>query len=259
VEKLTEESRTALVQLLLAVADDKLLLGHRNADWTGLAPILEEDIAFSSLAQDELAHASALYDFVGNLLGTKADRLAFGRQPQEYRCAQLVEPSDKFNWATALCRSFFCDHFDALRLGRLGRSSYTPLAQLGLRLAAEEQVHVEHVDSWMVRLGRGGSEANGRLQEVLDRLTPLAPTLLEPTAGQEKLEAEGIYPTIAPGMFERWSGDLNKVAREAGLKLELKPPSANTAGGRRGVHSDAFASALDELTEVYRVEPEAAW
>jgi ring-1,2-phenylacetyl-CoA epoxidase subunit PaaC len=259
VDKLNDESRKALVQLLLAVADDKLLLGHRNADWTGLAPILEEDIAFSSMAQDELAHASALYDFVAGLVGTKADRLAFGRQAEEYRCAQIVELSDNFDWATALCRGFFCDHFDVLRLGRLGRSSYTPLAQLASRLVAEEQVHVEHVDSWMQRLGRGGTEANTRLQEALNRLAPLAPTLLEPTEGQAKLEAEGIYPEAEPGMFERWAGGLHTIAREARLKLELKPAAASAPGGRRGVHSDAFAKALDELTEVYRIEPEAAW
>src|SRR5262245_63515719 len=106
------------------------MLGHRNADWTGLAPILEEDIAFSSLSQDELAHATALYQMVAGMLGTSADKLAYGRKPEEYRCAQLVELSDEFNWATAIGRNFFCDHFDAGRLARLAQSAYTPLAQL---------------------------------------------------------------------------------------------------------------------------------
>src|SRR6516162_586424 len=99
--QLADDLKKPLADLLLSVADDKLMLGHRNADWTGLAPILEEDIAFSSLAQDELAHASALYQVVGGLLGTTADKLAYGRRPDEYRCAPLVELSDEFNWATA--------------------------------------------------------------------------------------------------------------------------------------------------------------
>ncbi len=258
-DKLTDESRTALVQLLLSIADDKLLLGHRNADWTGLAPILEEDIAFSSMAQDELAHASALYEFVANRLDTKADRLAFGRKPEEYRCAQIVELSDNFDWATALCRSFFCDHFDLLRLTRLGHSTYTPLAQLASRLAAEEQLHVDHTDDWIRRLGRGGSEAHGRLQEALNRLAPLAVMLLEPTEGQAKLEAEGIYPATSPSTAERWASDLQKIAHDARLSFEWKPLSPDAKGGRRGVHSDGFPAVLDELTEVYRVEPEAAW
>src|SRR5689334_3661859 len=129
-DKPAEHLQQPFVQLLLSVADDKFILGHRNADWTGVAPILEEDIAFSSLSQDELAHASALYQMVASLSGTTADKLAFGRRPDEYRCAQIVELSDEFNWALAICRSFFCDHFDLLRLERLAQSQYMPVAQL---------------------------------------------------------------------------------------------------------------------------------
>jgi ring-1,2-phenylacetyl-CoA epoxidase subunit PaaC len=258
-DKLPEQLRQPFTQLLLSIADDKLLLGHRNADWTGLAPILEEDIAFSALSQDEIAHASALYEMVANLLGTKADRLAFGRRPEEYRCAQIVELSDEFNWATAICRSFYCDHFDWVRLQRLALSAYTPIAQLAARLAAEEQIHVEHTDSWMRRLGRGGEPAHGRMQEALNNLAPLAPALFEPTEGLELLEAQGIYPKTEPGMFERWCEDLGSVARDAGLVLSFQPPLATGLGGRHGKHSDAFLPLLDELTEVYRIEPEAAW
>ena len=241
------------------MADDKFMLGHRNADWTGLAPILEEDIAFSALAQDELAHAQALYQMAGGILGIKPDQLAFGRQAEEYRCAQIVELSDQFNWARALARNFFCDHFDALRLGRLAQSSYAPLAQLGARLAAEEQIHVDHVDTWMQRLGRGGQDSCARMQAALDELSLLAPMLLEPTPGLQALEEEGVYPNVEGGSFERWSRALAHVARAAGLNLQLQPPPDNALGGRRGRHSPAFAALLDELTEVYRLEPEAAW
>ncbi len=258
-DKLPEHLKEPFVQLLLSIADDKFMLGHRNADWTGLAPVLEEDIAFSSLSQDELAHASALYQMIAGLLGTKADTLAFGRKPGDYRCAQIVELSDEFNWATAICRNFFSDHFDLLRLRRLAQSSYTPVAQLATRLAAEEQFHVEHVDSWMARLGRAGDEAHGRIQKALNALAPLASALLEPTEGLELLEAEGIYPRTRPDLFKRWSEDLHEVAREAGLELKLQPLANDIAGGRRGQHSEAFLPLLDELTEVYRIEPEAAW
>lgn len=256
--QIDDQLKSPLCDLLLSVADDKLFLGHRNADWTGLAPILEEDIAFSSLSQDELAHATALYQLVSELRGTTANALAFGRRPEEYRNTQLVEFSDEFDWAVALCRSLFCDHFDALRLNRLAKSSYKPLAQLAARLAAEEQVHIDHADSWVTRLGRGGKEANERMQSALDRLAPLAPSLFEPTAGVEKLEAAGIYPGSSAAMFADWSRDVMKVVGDAGLRLTIPSPTRE-AGGRRGMHSDAFGPMLDELTEVYRLEPGAAW
>jgi ring-1,2-phenylacetyl-CoA epoxidase subunit PaaC len=83
--------------------------------------------------------------------------------------------------------------------------------------------------------------------------------LAEPTLGLEKLEAAGVYPDLQPSMFERWSNDLRQVVEDAGLRLDLHPPAADSIGGRRGRHSDAFLPLLDELTEVYRLEPEAAW
>jgi ring-1,2-phenylacetyl-CoA epoxidase subunit PaaC len=259
VDKLPAEIQQPLVELLLSVADDKFILGHRNADWTGLAPILEEDIAFSSLSQDEISHAIALYQIVAGLIGSTPDKLAYGRKPEEYRCAALVELSDEFDWAVALARNFFCDHLDFLRLGRLAQSSYAPVAQLAGRLVAEEQVHVHHVDALLKRLGHGTSESHERMQNALNRLAPLAAGLLEPMPGIELLEAQGVYPRIEPGMFERWSDELKRAANESELKLDLQPPKPEEQGGRRGRHSATFASLLEELTEVYRLEPEAAW
>jgi ring-1,2-phenylacetyl-CoA epoxidase subunit PaaC len=259
VDRLNDEFKQPLVELLLSIADDKFILGHRNADWTGLAPILEEDIAFSSLSQDELAHATALYQMAAGFLETTADKLAFARKPAEFRCAQIVELSDGFNWATALCRNFFCDHFDFLRLTRLANSSYTPLAQLSGRLAAEEKIHVEHVDSWMKRLGRSGDPARSRMQESLNDMAIYAPMLMEAPEGMEILEMEGIYPKTEPGLFDRWKRVLGDVARDAGLILQIQAPAGGTIGGRRGKHSAGFPALVDELTEIFRLEPEAAW
>ena len=110
------------------------------------------------------------------------------------------------------------------------------------------------VGAWL-----SNDDANHRMQEALNGLAPLAPMLFEPTEGQEVLEREKIYPQSEPAMFDRWSQDLLEVARDAGLTLSLQRPTAKIIGGRRGVHGAAFPAALDEMTEVYRVEPEAAW
>src|SRR4029078_1664005 len=79
------------VDLLLSLADDELILGWRNSEWTGIAPSLEEDVAFSSIAQNEIGHARALYELAARERGTSADALAFDRAPEEYRCSRLVE------------------------------------------------------------------------------------------------------------------------------------------------------------------------
>src|ERR671919_264966 len=62
--------------MLLEIADDELILGWRDSEWTGIAPFLEEDVAFSSFAQGEIGHARALYELAAGELGTDADALA---------------------------------------------------------------------------------------------------------------------------------------------------------------------------------------
>ena len=254
-----DDLKAPFTELLLSIADDKFILGHRMSDWTGLAPILEEDIAFSAISQEEIAHAAELYRLAAPLLGTHADALAFGRKPQEYRCANLVELADDFNWATAIARQFFCDHLDVIRFDRLSRSSYEPLAALARRIKAEEAVHVDHADTWMIHLGGGGDDARGRMQEALEALSPHAAMLFEPTDGVERLEKAGICPKSEVDMFDQWSNDLSQVIEGADLKLRLDRPAPEKVGGRRGRRSDGFVGLLDELAEVFRQEPEAAW
>ena len=254
-----ENLKPALTTLLLALADDKLLLGHRNSDWTGLGPILEEDIAFSHLAQDEMAHAQAIYELVGQLTARSADELAFGRKPDEYRSACIVEVPDEFDWATALVRRFFCDHFDALRLERMSSSSWTPLAHLSRRILDEEKLHVEHVDGWILRLGRGSKESHDRMQKALDSLAPEATWLFEPFDGLKGLVDAKIYPGSDFTMADAWTSDLQRVAGNSGLRVQIEFGSPETKGGRRGVHTPHLEALLDEMCEVWRMEPGAAW
>jgi ring-1,2-phenylacetyl-CoA epoxidase subunit PaaC len=250
-----------MIDLLLGLADDKLVAGVRNSDWTGLGPILEEDIAFSSLAQDEIAHAQAVYELLAGPTGRSADDLAFGRTPAEMRCCAIVEIPDDFDWATALARHFFCDHFDAHRLERLARSSWAPLAALARRLVVEERVHVEHVDGWMSRLGRSTPAARQRVQAALDALAPHASMLLEPVEEEPALVAAGLYPLepAATDTFTAWRDDLRAVLEPAGLRALVTRPGPDARGGRRGVHTRHLAPLLEEMSEVYRIEPGAAW
>jgi len=247
------------VNLLLAAADDKLFLGHRNSEWTGLGPILEEDIAFSALAQDEMAHASALYELAGTIDGRSADQLAFARQPAEYRCAAIVEVPDEFDWATALARRLFCNHFDVLRLERFAHSAFKPLSHLARRLAAEQQAHVQHVDDWIVRLGTGTPESHRRIQQAIGAIAPVSTTLFEPFDGLKGLVDAGLYPGSDFEMYDRWCAAISHVLGQAHLTVHFEIGESDDRGGRRGVHTLHLAPMLDEMCEVYRLEPDAAW
>lgn len=254
-----DQHKPALTTLLLALADDKLLLGHLNSDWTGLGPILEEDIAFSHLAQDEIAHAQAVYELASQITGKSADELAFGRPPEVFRSAHVVEVPDEFDWATALARKLFCDHFDLLRLNRMAKSEWKPLRDLATRIADEEKLHVEHTDAWIIRLGKGTKESHDRLQNALDALGPIAAWLFEPFDGLKGLVDAKIYPGSDFEMFDQWEREIKDVCAKANLHVELPVGEPENKGGRRGVHTKHLPGILDEMCEVWRLEPNAKW
>jgi ring-1,2-phenylacetyl-CoA epoxidase subunit PaaC len=164
-------------QELLALADDELVLGWRNTEWTGIAPFLEEDVAFSSIAQTEIGHARAWYELAAHEPGTDADALAFDRDPGEYLCAPLVTLRLVPDWAGTIARHWLYETADAIRIGDLKGSSEPEIAGLAEKIDREEAYHRIHADMWAARLTE--SPAGDRFEAALDELWPYALGLLE--------------------------------------------------------------------------------
>ncbi len=129
-------------ELLLGLADDELVIGWRDSEWTGIAPLLEEDVAFSSIAQNEIGHARAVYE----LLSDDADALAFDRPLDEYRCAPLVE-LHLLDWAHTIARRWLYEVADEIRITAL--TAELPLAA---KINREEAYHRMHAEMWRERL-----------------------------------------------------------------------------------------------------------
>src|SRR3954447_27064575 len=140
------------VELLLQLADDELILGWRESEWTGIAPFLEEDVAFSSIAQNEIGHARALYELAARELGTTADELAFDRRPEEYRCPRLVQRL-LLEWAPTIARRWLYELADKVRIEHLMQSDDAELAGLAAKIDREEAYHRMHAELWAGRLG----------------------------------------------------------------------------------------------------------
>ena len=162
-------------QLLLELADDELILGWRNSEWTGIAPFLEEDVAFSSIAQNEIGHARALYDLAAAALGTDADALAFDRSPTEYRCAPLVQLRLVPDWARTIARHVLYETADAIRIERLKGHEDAELAGVAAKIEREELYHRLHAEMWLERLA--GEE---RYAAAVEELWPFALGVLAP-------------------------------------------------------------------------------
>ncbi|MBD0339314.1 MAG: phenylacetate-CoA oxygenase subunit PaaC [Thermoleophilia bacterium] len=153
---------------LLELADDELVLGWRDSEWTGIAPFLEEDVAFSSIAQNEIGHARAVYELLARERGTTADELAFDREPGEYRCSALVQLRLVPDWARTIARHVLYEEEDERRVKELMSSDDPQVSGLAAKIDREEAYHRIHAQMWAERL-RG----EPRFESALEELRPL--------------------------------------------------------------------------------------
>lgn len=248
-------SDPALEALLLSMADDEFVIGFWDSEWTGIAPMLEEDIAMSSLATDELGHARALYGLLGELTGRDPDAIAYDRQPEDFRHARLLD-HPRTDWAFSMARRWLYDTADAVRLEALVGSTYAPLADLVAKIRREERYHLLHVDAWFHRLAGTPGEPRDRLSAALETLRPDATTVFSPLPGEERLVAAGILASPTAALSERWLAEATSILTS--LALPPPDPAADLDRGRLD-HSAAFRWLWGEFTSVRRLDPVAAW
>jgi ring-1,2-phenylacetyl-CoA epoxidase subunit PaaC len=211
---------TDRAQLLLELADDELILGWRNSEWTGIAPFLEEDVAFSSIAQNEIGHARALYELAAAELGGDADSLAFDRRPEEYRCAPLVQLRLVPDWARTIARHVLYETADAVRIAALKEHDDAELAGVAAKIEREEVYHRLHAEMWLERL-----RSEARFTDAVEELWPYALGVLEP----------GLRPALA-----------ERVGRPEVQAVERSAPG------------EEFAALWEEMTMVRRSAPVGA-
>lgn len=246
-------------EYLLALADDEHMVGARHTGWIGLGPFLEEDLAFCSIAQDELGHAIGLYELLlrdaGRDPSAELDAFALLREPADYRSSHLaeVECSD---WADSLVRHWLYDRAEALRWSALADSSHTGVAALSARASSEERFHLDHAERFMGRVA-----STPQIAAAVERLLPLAVGAWSPVAGEEAALAQGITSTSSAELAARWRDDIQGDADRWGLEL-VWPDAASAdvaSHADRCVRIDGFGGFHEGLTVVLALDPAATW
>ena len=276
----------ALVSVVTALGDDELIIGHRHSEWTGFAPHIEEDVAFSSIAQDEIGHAAAYYSLVAKVTEDDPDRIALGRSKDEYRNAIICE-RDNADWGYTLARHWLYDHADAIRLESLEATTHEELAALVTKIRREERYHLLHADTWMKRVAQGPVEGRKRLADSVAIAFPEAAALFEPFENEEQAVSERLLPEPSSDLRKRFveamadkldalglpthmtrhseegaefvassSGDL--IASDNGEQPK-EQQAGDGAGGRSGRRTEDFDALWDDLTAMYRTAPGATW
>jgi ring-1,2-phenylacetyl-CoA epoxidase subunit PaaC len=244
-----------LDDLLLSMADDEFVIGFSDSEWTGIAPLLEEDVAMSSLSQDELGHAAALYGLLAELNGTDADGLAYDREPAEYRHARLLDHG-RGDWAMTIARRYLYESADAVRLEALAAGAWDPLAGLVGKLQREERYHAMHIGSWFERLAGATGEPRDRLVHALETLGSDAGTVFTPLPDEPALIEAGILAHPMTELEADWRERLAPTF--ARFDLPAPPPTTRPERGRTD-HGDDFLWLHGEFSSVRRSDPGATW
>lgn len=246
--------QTALCEKLLALGDDELILGHRDSEWAGHAPILEEDIAFGNVALDEMGHAQIWYNLRRDLTGEEPDRLVYFRDPADFRSLQMAE-LPKGDWAFTIVRQYLFDAAEGVFLAQLAGSQYRPLAEAAAKIGREELYHHRHSSNWVKRLGLGTAESHHRMQNALNELWPYTAQLFAPLPGEEGLVAAGFVPD-PHALRSTWLATVVPFLQESSLGA---PEAEMGSAAGRHQHTDHLTTLLDELQEVARYDPTAEW
>ncbi|SNT50296.1 ring-1,2-phenylacetyl-CoA epoxidase subunit PaaC [Bacillus sp. OK838] len=257
----------AIKELLLQLADDDFIHSYRGAEWLGLAPHIEEDVASASISQDTMGHAAIYYKLLDELGEGDADKLAHDRPAKERRNAIILElvngpgyymKDPDYDWAFAVVRNYFYTQAKAIKVQSLHSCSYEPLAEVAQKVQMELYYHLMHWKTWFVQLlGSGHEEAALRMKAAIGKTMPdFAGVFSLGQYGEEMVEL-GLIEGEAD-LQKKWIEAITPIFESVGLAATIEIGMAR-GDGRNGQHTEDLEKALETLSEVYATDRAASW
>lgn len=250
-------STDQLINYILHLADNALILGHRNSEWCGHGPILEQDIAISNISLDLIGQARNFYQYAALLKGDNSteDGFAYFRDSKEFKNILLVE-LPKGDWAQTILRQFFFSAYQHLLFEKLKESKDEQIAAIAAKSLKEVTYHLRWSSEWVIRLGDGTEESHNRMLKAMDSLWSYTGEMFIPANYELQMLENGVGTDVTL-VKENWMQKVKEVFVEAGLTV----PSGSLiqTGGKEGKHTQYLEDILKELQSVARAHPTATW
>ena len=256
----------ALTELLYQLADDDFLLAFRGSEWLGLAPHIEEDVAFSSISQDTMGHAAVYYQLLEELGEGDADYLAHGRKASERKNAILLELKNgtgtyleepRYDWAFTVVRNYFYDTYKKIKLDSLKSSSYVPLRNAAIKISMEQYYHIMHWSTWFKQLTLAKGVARDRMKQAISRVWDEFQGVLSLGALADEMVDHQLIDSEEK-LTEAWFAYIKPIFE--GVQVDFPGPCRMKLGnGREGIHTKDLEEAIDTLSTVYSCDPNAVW
>jgi ring-1,2-phenylacetyl-CoA epoxidase subunit PaaC len=250
-------STNQLIPFTLHLADTTLILSHKNSEWCGHGPILEQDIALTNIALDLLGQARNFYQYAATLIGDDCDedKLAYLRNPNEYKNHLLVEQPN-VDWAVTILRQFYFSCFQHYFYSALQHSNDNQLAAIATKALKEVAYHLRFSSEWVIRFGDGTEVSNGKVQKAVEVLKDFVDELFVMSDYETALLQQNISVDLSK-IKTLWQQKVNDVFAEATLRFMVS--SNPQIGGKNGNHSGHLVSLLSEMQTIQRTYPNSVW
>ena len=244
------KSTNQLINYLTHLGDNALILGHRNSEWCGHGPVLEQDIAITNISLDLIGQARNFYQYAAALKndGSTEDSIAYLRDAREFLNCLLVEQPNG-DWAQTILRQFFISLFQHLLYQQLANHRDEQLAAITTKALKEVNYHLRWSSEWVIRLGDGTEESHNRLSHAIDELWPFTGEFFMPEEYESDFDPSGLKA--------RWLEKVKAIFTEATLSM---PGNVwMQSGGKHGVHSEHMGFILADLQFLQRAYPGCEW
>ncbi|MFC2948002.1 1,2-phenylacetyl-CoA epoxidase subunit PaaC [Virgibacillus sediminis] len=263
---MTKENKY-ICELLYQLADDNFIHSYRGSEWLGLAPHIEEDVAFSSINQDTMGHAAMYYQLLEQLGEGEINDISHNRSTDDFRNAILLEQVNgpgnyleepEYDWAFTVVRHLLFAIFKSIRLESLKQSSYEPLRHAAVKIHSEQYYHLMHWKTWFYQLMSSTEEAREKMEAAIDHVWGEFEGVISLGKYSDEISHLKLIATEEE-LRSEWLKRIDHLFSEVNFSIEGKPGMLS-GNGRNGEHTDDLAEALAVLTEVYTSDKEAvAW
>ena len=257
-------STNQLINYTLHLADNALILGHRNSEWCGHGPILEQDIAIANISLDLIGQARNFYQYAAQLINQSThqpvnfsteDSLAYFRDSPDFKNILLVE-QPKGDWAQTILRQFLFSAYQYLLFEKLGESKDEQIAAIATKSLKEITYHLRWSSEWVIRLGDGTEESHERMLKAIDALWNYTSEMFIPAEYELQVLNKVVNPDVTL-LKENWLQKVKDVFDPA--TLTIPATSLTYTGGKEGKHNEHLDHILKELQSVARAHPSATW
>jgi len=248
---------THKLDYILHLADNGLILGQRLGEWCGHGPVLEQDIALTNIALDQIGQARYFYQYaaLADGKGHSEDHYAYFRGERDFKNFLLLELPNG-DWAQTLVRQFYYDVYAFLMYTELIKSKDAQLSSIASKAIKEVSYHLKFSSEWIIRMGDGTEESHKRVAEAAQKLWEYTGELFEVMPYEAEMIQQGVAPDVSK-LKNEW---LKKVS-EIFLEATLSVPDGTwfQSGGKKGVHSEYLGYLLTDLQYIQRSMPGLEW